>query len=61
VRINIVTIFPDFYPAPLATPIPGRAREAAVALSCPCGEQPQRNGGRFLLGTRQRPGRLLQQ
>jgi tRNA (guanine37-N1)-methyltransferase len=30
VRINIVTIFPDFFQAPLGTSIPGRAREAGL-------------------------------
>ncbi len=30
-RINIVTIFPDFFAGPLATSIPGRAREAGLA------------------------------
>ena len=30
-RINIVTIFPDFFEAPLATSIPGRASEKGLA------------------------------
>jgi len=30
VRINIVTIFPSFFETPLATSIPGRAREAGL-------------------------------
>jgi tRNA (guanine37-N1)-methyltransferase len=30
-RIDIVTIFPDFFPAPLSTSIPGRAREMGLA------------------------------
>jgi tRNA (guanine37-N1)-methyltransferase len=29
-KINIVTIFPDFFQAPLATSIPGRAQEAGL-------------------------------
>jgi len=30
VRINVVTIFPEFFQVPLATSIPGRAREAGL-------------------------------
>jgi tRNA (guanine37-N1)-methyltransferase len=30
VQINIVTVFPEFFQVPLATSIPGRAREAGL-------------------------------
>jgi tRNA (guanine37-N1)-methyltransferase len=33
-RINIVTIFPEFFEAPLSLSIPGRARRGAGGVPC---------------------------